>query len=99
MHNQYKIFNIKKNLDTRGYLSYLFPVMMNSTGSMKFYSPTHEHILTTDVCKYMSGNINCEIIERSKDEKLSRRFCRVQSCWDEHELAPEIDEIALGSFK
>jgi len=66
---------------------------------MKFYRTTHEHILTVDVCKYMSGNIYCEIIERSKEKKLPRRFCPVPSCWDEHELAPEIDEVALGLFK
>ncbi|MDI6723173.1 MAG: hypothetical protein QMD61_00850 [Methanobacterium sp.] len=66
---------------------------MNSTGSMKISRTTHEHILTVDVCKYMSVIINCEIIERLKEKKLPRRFCPVQSCWDEHELAPEIDEM------
>jgi hypothetical protein len=34
-----------------------------------------------------------------KDELLSKRYSPVPGYWEESPLAPEIDEIALGSFK
>ena len=60
---------------------------------------THGHILTVDVCRYMAGLIVGAMLGHSKEKILSCRYCPVPGCWDAHGLAPEIDEIACGSFK
>lgn len=39
------------------------------------------------------------MIGHSKEQILSCRYCPSSGYWDAHELAPEIDEIACGSFK
>jgi ADP-ribosylglycohydrolase len=60
---------------------------------------THGHILTVDACRYMAGLIVGAINGHSKEKILSRRYCPVSGYWDAYKLAPEIDEIACGSFK
>ena len=60
---------------------------------------THGHILTVDACRYMAGIIIGAMMGHKKKQILSYRYCPVSGFWDAHELAPEIDEIACGSFK
>ena len=60
---------------------------------------THGSILTVDACKYMAGVIVGAMAGHSKENILSWRYHPVHGQWDAHELAPEIDEIACGSFK
>ncbi|MEN6292236.1 MAG: ADP-ribosylglycohydrolase family protein [Methanobacterium sp.] len=60
---------------------------------------THGHILTVDACRYMAGLIVGAMMGHKKEQILSCRYCPVSGFWDTHELAPEIDEIARGSFK
>ena len=47
----------------------------------------------------MVGLIVGVMTSHSKEQILSCRYYPVSGCWDAHELAPEIDEIACGSFK
>ena len=60
---------------------------------------THAHILTVDACRYMAGIIVGVIMGHSKEKILSCRYGPISGCWDAHDLAPEIDKIACGSFK
>lgn len=59
----------------------------------------HGAAVRIDACRYLGGLIVGVITGATKDELLSPRYCPVSSLLDENPLAPEIDEIALGSFK
>lgn len=60
---------------------------------------THGATVAVDACRYMGALIAGAARGASKDELLAPRFEPVAGIWDEAPLAPEIDEIALGSFK
>jgi ADP-ribosylglycohydrolase len=60
---------------------------------------THGAKAAIDACRYMGALITGALAGVSKGELLSERFCPVEGYWQENPLAPEIDEIALGSFK
>jgi ADP-ribosyl-[dinitrogen reductase] hydrolase len=60
---------------------------------------THGADAAVDACRYMAGLIVGALNGTSRDDLLSERFCPIPGYWREHPLAPEIDEVAAGSFK
>ncbi len=60
---------------------------------------THGARTCVDACRYLAGLIVGAVTGASKDDILSERYCPVTGYWKAHPLAPEIDEIAQGSFK
>lgn len=60
---------------------------------------THGTKTAVDACRYMGGLIVGAVNGAGKDELLSERYSPISDYWQTHPLAPEIDEIAAGSFK
>ena len=60
---------------------------------------THGATAAVDACRYMGGLLVGAVQGASKDELLSERYTPATGAWDDGPLAPEIDEIAAGSFK
>ncbi|WP_199246924.1 ADP-ribosylglycohydrolase family protein [[Phormidium] sp. ETS-05] len=60
---------------------------------------THPVAVAVDACRYLAGLIVGAVRGASKEELLSPGYCPILGYWQEHPLAPEIMEIALGSFK
>lgn len=60
---------------------------------------THGTRAAVDGCRYLGGLILGAVNGASKDELLAPRYCPVPDYWSQHPLAPEIDEVATGSFK
>ena len=52
-----------------------------------------------DACRYLGGLIAGAVAGAGKDEILSEQYCPVPGYWQDHPLAPELQEIAHGSFK
>ena len=74
------------------------PVLAIET-SAKSSRTTHGHVLAVDACRYMAGLIIGCLIGESKEKILSKRYSPVDGYWKKNKLAPEIDEVACGSFK
>ncbi len=60
---------------------------------------THGAQVCVDACRYMGGLIVGAVSGAGRDEILSELYCPVPGYWQDHPLAPEIQEIAHGSFK
>lgn len=60
---------------------------------------THGAIVCVDACRYMGGLIVGAVAGATKDELLAETYAPVPGYWNRHPLAPEIDEVARGSFK
>ncbi len=60
---------------------------------------THGAATAVDACRYLGGLIVGALAGASKDELLSPRYTPVPGLWQREPLAPEIDEVAGGSFK
>jgi ADP-ribosylglycohydrolase len=60
---------------------------------------THGAATAVDACRYYGGLIVGAVQGEPKEALLSSRYSPVEGYWQEHPLAPEIDEIAAGSFK
>ena len=60
---------------------------------------THGARTCVDACRYLAGLLVGALEGRSKDELLASRFSPVDGYWEAHPLAPQIDEVAAGSFK
>jgi ADP-ribosylglycohydrolase len=60
---------------------------------------THGARTAVDACRYYAGLIVGALEGRSKEELLAPRFSPAPDIWEEDPLAPEIDEIAAGSFR
>jgi ADP-ribosylglycohydrolase len=60
---------------------------------------THGAITAVDACRYLGALLAGAANGVNKEELLSERYSPLPSYWKEHPLAPEIDEIAAGSFK
>ncbi|MFW5878865.1 MAG: ADP-ribosylglycohydrolase family protein [Myxococcota bacterium] len=60
---------------------------------------THGARAAVDACRYMGGLIAGAVRGASKEELLSPSYSPVPDSWIRHPLAPEIQEIAEGSFK
>ena len=62
-------------------------------------STTHGAKTAIDACRYMGALLVGAVTGVSKGELLSDRYSPLKGYWQGHRLAPEIDEIAAGSFK
>ncbi len=60
---------------------------------------THAHKLCIDACRYMSALIVGCLQEKSKVELLDGKFTPSKEYWLHRPLSPEIEAIALGSYK
>ncbi|MDK2931094.1 MAG: hypothetical protein PWR07_1225 [Bacillota bacterium] len=60
---------------------------------------THQAATAIDACRYFGGLIAGALRGETKENLLSDHYSPVPGTWDEKPLAPEIDEIAAGSFK
>jgi ADP-ribosyl-[dinitrogen reductase] hydrolase len=60
---------------------------------------THAAPAALDACRYMAGLIVGALHGATRDELLADHYAPVAGYWSEHPLAPEIAEIASGSFK
>ena len=60
---------------------------------------THGAVTAVDACRYLAGLIVGALQGVDKAVLTSPRYTPVPGYWDEHPLAPEIDEIARGSFR
>ncbi len=60
---------------------------------------THGTANAIDACRYFGALLVGAVEGAGKDELLSERYSPVSGHWDENPLAPEIDEVASGSFK
>lgn len=60
---------------------------------------THGDLRASDACRYYAGLILGALAGKSKEELLTPLFHPTLGTWAEGSLHPEIEEIALGSFK
>jgi ADP-ribosyl-[dinitrogen reductase] hydrolase len=60
---------------------------------------THGSPLPVDACRYLGALIAGAVRGASRDALLSPHYEPWPGCWDENPLAPEIAEIAAGSFR
>lgn len=60
---------------------------------------THAAQTAVDACRYLAALIVGAVHGESKEELLSPYYSPVPNSWQQSPLAPEIDEIAAGSFK
>ena len=60
---------------------------------------THPLQITIDACKYFGGLIWGAVNKIDKKDLLSAYYSPVNGYFDDHEIVPEIRELASGSFK
>jgi ADP-ribosyl-[dinitrogen reductase] hydrolase len=60
---------------------------------------THQLPVTIDACRYLGALIVGAVTGASKEKSLGERYSPVAGYWLEYPLAPEIDQVASGSFK
>jgi ADP-ribosylglycohydrolase len=60
---------------------------------------THGARAAVDACRYFAALLVGAIHAVSKEELVSPRYSPLPGYWEEHPLAPEIDEVAAGSFR
>lgn len=60
---------------------------------------THSSDLCADACKYYTGLIIGALNGVSKEELLSDLYCPISDYWKNNQLAVEINDVALGSFR
>lgn len=60
---------------------------------------THAAPAAVDACRYFGGILFGALQGVDRDILLSDRYCPIPDYWTKHPLAPEIDEVARGSFK
>lgn len=60
---------------------------------------THGALNAVDGCRYFGALIVGAVNGAFKEELLSALYCPVPGYWEANPLAPEIDEVARGSFK
>jgi ADP-ribosylglycohydrolase len=60
---------------------------------------THGAATAVDACRYMAGLIVGAVRGAGKEELLAERYTPAPGYWQERPLAPEIDEVAAGSFQ
>jgi ADP-ribosyl-[dinitrogen reductase] hydrolase len=59
---------------------------------------THGAPNAVDGCRYLAGLIVGALAGAAKDDLLAPRYSPVRGLWEEWPLAPEVDEVAAGSF-
>jgi ADP-ribosyl-[dinitrogen reductase] hydrolase len=60
---------------------------------------THGAETCVSACRYFAALIVGAINNVDKKVLLSRKYCSIPDYWNDHPLTPEIDAIALGSFR
>ncbi len=60
---------------------------------------THGALTAVDACRYFAGLLVGALRGESKETLLSPRYYPVDGYWNERPLCPEIDAVAVGSFK
>jgi len=60
---------------------------------------THGAANAVDACRYFGALLVGAANGVDKDALLSERYCPMPGYWEERPLAPEVDEVASGSFK
>ena len=60
---------------------------------------THGAAAAIDACRYLGGLIWGALHGKNKTTLLATRYTPLPDYWQTHPIAPEIDEIAAGSFK
>ncbi len=60
---------------------------------------THGAENCVDACRYFGALLVGAVNGAGKEDLLSERYAPVSGLWDERPLAPEVDEVARGSFK
>jgi ADP-ribosylglycohydrolase len=60
---------------------------------------THAAVTAVDACRYFGGLLVGALKGTSKAALLSARYAPLPGYWDQQALAPEVDEVASGSFK
>lgn len=60
---------------------------------------THGTLEAVDACRYLGALLVGALRGESKETLLSERYTPAPGLWEEHPLAPAIDEVACGSFK
>ena len=60
---------------------------------------THGALEAVDACRYFGGLLVGALQGRSKEALLKKHFCPVPDLWAREPLAPNIAEIAAGSYK
>jgi ankyrin repeat protein len=73
-----------------------WPADSISTGYHAFVEP--DEVVISGL-RYFAGLLVGAIHGESKAQLLSPRYCCVKGYWESHPLPPEIDTVALGSFK
>jgi len=58
---------------------------------------THGARVCVDACRYLGGLIVGAVNGGGKDELLSEMYCPVPGYWQDHPLAPEIEEVARAT--
>ena len=98
---------INSNATTNGSLMRLAPVplafcndpVMAIERSGDSSKTTHSAQVAVDSCRYMGALIVGALYSVPKKELLSKRYCPAKEYWKNHPLSPEVDEVAIGSFK
>jgi ADP-ribosyl-[dinitrogen reductase] hydrolase len=60
---------------------------------------THGAATAVDGCRYLGALLVGAVAGATKEELLAPHYSPTPGYWERHPLAPEIDEIAAGSFK
>src|SRR5206468_7970170 len=60
---------------------------------------THAAQAAVDACRYYAGLIVGAVRGASREKLTAQRYAPIPDYWKEHPLAPEIDEVASGSFR
>lgn len=60
---------------------------------------THGAATAVDACRYLAALLVGAVNDTGKEELLSARYSPISGYWEEKPLAPEIREVADGSFK
>jgi len=60
---------------------------------------THGAAAAIDACRYLAALIVGSLRGAAKEELVSEAYTPIPGYWSSHPLAPEIQEIALGSFR
>jgi ADP-ribosylglycohydrolase len=60
---------------------------------------THGAAVCVDACRYLGALVVGALRGANKEELLSERYSLVPGYWEESPLAPQIDDVARGSFK
>jgi ADP-ribosylglycohydrolase len=60
---------------------------------------THGAIAAVDACRYLGGLIVGALQGTAKKNLLADRYSPIPGYWHAHPLAPEIADVAAGSFK